>query len=329
MAGHGTVAVYMHEDCARHDTGWRHPEHQGRLRAVSAGLEAALPELLPEVVSAAGERLDPARLRLAHEETLIDTVRRGVERAARRGEPVHLDADTVVSAASWDAALAAAGTSVAACRAVLEGRHRHAFCAIRPPGHHSTPDRPMGFCLFNNVALAAREVLASGSVDRVLIVDWDVHHGNGTQDIFYEDPDVFYLSMHQHPLYPGTGMEGEKGAGPGDGTTLNLPMPPGLPRERYMDALGEAVAETLASFRPGLVLVSCGFDSARGDPLAGFTLEPGDFRSLTRDVARLARESGAGPLVSVLEGGYNTSSLGELAAEHVRGLVDAVREEDA
>jgi len=295
---------------------------------VSAGLEAALPDLLPEVVSAAGERLDPERLLLAHEESLVETVRSGVERAAERGEPVHLDADTVVSPASWDAALAAAGTAVAATRAVLAGRHRSAFCAIRPTGHHATPDRAMGFCLFNNAAVAAREALADGSVDRVLILDWDVHHGNGTQDIFYEDPDVFYLSVHQDPLYPGTGSARERGAGAGEGTTLNRPMPPGLPRERYVGALREAFEDVVDSFRPGLVLVSSGFDSARGDPLAGFTLEAEDFRALTLELARLTHVTTGGRLVSLLEGGYNTTTLGELAAAHVRGLVDAVREED-
>jgi acetoin utilization deacetylase AcuC-like enzyme len=328
LADQGSVAVYMHEDCARHDTGWRHPEHQGRLRAVSSGLEAALPDLLPDVVSAAGRPLDPERLLLAHEASLVESVRAGVERARERHEPVHLDPDTVVSSASWDAALAAAGTVVTATRAVLEGRHRAAFCAVRPPGHHATRSRAMGFCLFNSVALAARDALSDGTVEKVLIVDWDVHHGNGTQDIFYEDPDVFYLSMHQHPLYPGTGAAAERGSGTGEGTTLNRPMPAGLPRERYMEAWREAEEEALASFEPDLVLVSSGFDSARGDPLGGFTLEPEDFRTLTVELARRTRDMTGGRLVSVLEGGYNTQTLGGLAAEHVGGLVDAVREED-
>jgi len=329
LAARGSVGVYMHEDCSRHDTGWGHPEHQGRLRAVSAGLERALPDLLPEVRSLPGRLLDPERLSLVHEAEMIEHVREGVEEARRRGEPTHLEADTVVSAASWDAALAAAGTAAAAARAVLEGRHSNAFCAIRPPGHHATPTESMGFCLFNSVAIAARDVLADGLAKRALIVDWDVHHGNGTQDIFYEDGDVFYLSVHQSPLYPGTGAAEETGAGAGEGTTLNRPMPPGLPRERYVEGLYDAVDEALARFAPDLLFISCGFDSARGDPLAGFTLEPEDFRAMTVELVRKTRGTTGGRTVSLLEGGYNTERLGDLAAAHVAGLVDAAREEDS
>jgi acetoin utilization deacetylase AcuC-like enzyme len=327
LAARGSVALFTHEDCSRHDTGWGHPEHQGRLRALSAGLEKALPELLPEVTSVAGRHLDADRLALAHEPALIERVRLGAEEARKRGEPIYLEADTVVSAASWDAGLAAAGTAVAATRAVLEGRYSSAFCAIRPPGHHATPSEPMGFCLFNSVALAARDALVEGLADRVLIVDWDVHHGNGTQDIFYRDPDVFYLSMHQHPLFPGTGAAEERGAGPGEGRTLNIPMPPGLSHERYVEGLYEGLDRALAEFQPDLVLVSCGFDAARGDPLAGFTLEPEDYRAMTVELVRRTRATTGGRTVSLLEGGYDTETLGELAAAPVTGLVQAVREE--
>jgi len=323
------VAVFMHEDCSRHDTGWGHPEHQGRLRALSAGLEKALPDLLPEVVSVAGRPLDPSLLELAHAPALIERVREGVAESARRGEPIHLEADTVVSPASWDAGLAAAGTAVTATHAVLEGTCARAFCAIRPPGHHATPTEPMGFCLFNSVAIAAREAIEAGLARRALIVDWDVHHGNGTQDIFYRDPAVFYLSMHQHPLYPGTGAAEEHGEGEGVGTTLNRPMPPGLARERYIESLYGALDEALSDFEPDLVLVSCGFDSARADPLGSFTLEAEDFRTLTVELVRRTRATAGGRVVSLLEGGYNVDTLGELAAAHIAGLVDTVREEGA
>jgi len=184
----------------------------------------------------------------------------------------------------------------------------------------------MGFCLFNGVAVAARRVLDRGLARRVLVVDWDVHHGNGTQDIFWEDAEVFYLSMHQSPHYPGTGEADETGAGAGDGRTLNVPLPPGLEPERYESELLEALDRTLEDFAPELVLVSCGFDSARGDPLGGFTLEPEGFRRLTVELARRTRSSAEGRLVSVLEGGYETDRLGQLVVAHLEGLIEASEE---
>ncbi|MDX1577839.1 MAG: histone deacetylase, partial [Gemmatimonadota bacterium] len=184
------VGLYQHPDCGRHDTGWRHPEHQGRLRAVMDALEAALPDLEGSIDPVVAEPADPEALTTAHEKGHVDRVRAACDRAAESGEIGAIDADTLVSPASWDAALAAVGCGLAAVDGVLDGRHRAAFCPVRPPGHHATRDRAMGFCLFNNVALAARHALARPDVERVLIVDWDVHHGNGTQDIFYEDPSV-------------------------------------------------------------------------------------------------------------------------------------------
>lgn len=322
MTDQARVAVYQHDACARHDTGWRHPEHQGRLRAVSRGIESRLPELLPKVRSARGEPMTEEEALTVHEPSLVRAIRDAVEEAARSESPVKLSADTVVSGASWQAALAASGCAGDAAEAVLGGDVRAAFCATRPPGHHATPTRAMGFCLLNHVALAARRVLSNGAARRVLIVDWDVHHGNGTQEIFYGDPDVFYLSMHQSPHYPGTGTEDERGEGPGEGTTLNLPLPPGLPRSRYRTELMEGVDEALGGFEPDLTFVSCGFDAAAGDPLGGFTLEPEDYRTLTVElIRRLERAPGAG-VVSVMEGGYATGRLGDLAAAHLLGLVE-------
>jgi len=323
------VAVYQNAACGRHDTGWNHPEHQGRLRAVSSGLERALPELHPRAEGVEGPRIDPGTLRTVHDRGHVERVREAVREAKRAGEPLPFTPDTVVSAGSWDAALAAAGCAVAAVEAIHEDRYRSAFCATRPPGHHATTGRAMGFCLFNGVALAARHAVREGLFERVLIVDWDVHHGNGTQEIFWEDPSVFYLSMHQSPHYPGTGARTERGGGAGEGTTLNVPLPPGLERERYREELLGAVDRAAGDFAPELVLVSCGFDAARGDPLGGFTLEPEDYRDLTVELARRTAASAAGRLVSVLEGGYAVERLGALAAAHVGGLVEALDALDA
>jgi len=183
--------------------------------------------------------------------------------------------------------------------------------------------RPLGFCLFNNIAIAARHALTHAEINRVLIADWDVHHGNGTQDIFYDDPDVFYLSMHQHPFYPGSGLPEECGRGAGEGTTLNLPLPPGLRPADYVSAFTEGLGRVLSGFEPDFVLISAGFDAAAEDPLGGFTLTEADFHTLTREVVRRTAGSARGRVVSLLEGGYNPRELGRNVVEHLRALVEA------
>jgi acetoin utilization deacetylase AcuC-like enzyme len=283
-------------------------------------LHHALPELHGHVDPVAAIPADEAAPTTVHSSEHVRRVRDSCDAATAAHQIVAIDADTVVSPASWSAALAAIGCALDAVDGVLEGTHEAAFCPVRPPGHHATRDTPMGFCLFNNVAIAARHALEHASVDRVLIIDWDVHHGNGTQDIFYGDPDVFYLSMHQHPFYPGTGDADERGEGPGAGTTLNVPLAAGLPADRYTSALLDALDDTLRGFHPEIVLISAGFDGGVDDPLGSFTLTTEDFAFLTREVVARTRPFAAGRVVSLLEGGYNPDELGRNVVAHLRAL---------
>jgi acetoin utilization deacetylase AcuC-like enzyme len=228
-----------------------------------------------------------------------------------------LDPDTHVSPRSVEAALAAAGAVTGATLAVLAGEAREAFCAVRPPGHHATRARAMGFCLVNSVAVAARAALAAG-LARVAVVDFDVHHGNGTQDIFWSDPAVLYVSLHRWPFYPGTGAAEETGAGPGLGATVNVPLPASTPPARFHDALARAL-DAVERFRPEVVLASAGFDAYRDDPIGGLNLDVEDFARVGERLRALAAATCDGKLVSVLEGGYHLGRLGECVAAYLRG----------
>jgi len=302
------VAVYHDPIFREHDTG-RHPERPGRLEAIERAIRA----------SPIGERLawrSPGEP--VSDKAILRCHTRGHLQAVKAIEGIHgaLDPDTVFSPATSRAAFIAAGTVLRAAEAVYRGEEPAAFALVRPPGHHATPDRAMGFCFLNNVAIAARHLQSIGC-GRVLIIDWDVHHGNGTQDIFIEDPEVFYYSLHLHPHYPGTGMEWETGSGAGRGKTLNRPLPHGFPREEYVELFETDLDRIHEEFHPEFVLVSSGFDSHREDPLGGLCLEDEDFGRLTRAVVS---RFGRGRVASALEGGYHLEALGRSATAHVSAL---------
>ncbi len=232
-----------------------------------------------------------------------------------------LDPDTMVSSPSFDVALMAAGTVADAVDKVLHTDERQAFCLIRPPGHHALADKAMGFCLFNNVALGARLAISQHHLERVLIVDWDVHHGNGTQAMFWEDPSVGFLSIHRYPFYPGTGAFDETGSGPGLGTKLNVPIAFGTPREKFLEYFERALEQVATRMRPELILISAGFDAHRLDPIGSLGLESEDFGPMTRHVLQVAQQYAGGRIVSVLEGGYNPQAVAECVDVHLHELM--------
>lgn len=316
------TAFLLHPAASLHDTGWGHPEHQGRLRFLSSTVGKDMLALFGRVEQVQpGEASEEDLLRV-HTTEHVERIRGAVRRAEETDEVVSLDPDTKVSGASWNAAMGSLGAALMAAGGVASGRFRNAFVAARPPGHHATPDRAMGFCLFNSVAVTARWLQASGHAERVLIVDWDVHHGNGTQDVFWEDPSVYFLSLHQHPWWPGSGAGSERGGGPGEGATLNVPLPEGTSGEAYLNAFQRALEQAFAEFDPDFVLVSSGFDALAGDPLGGMLLEPADFHRLTRVLMARAREACGGKMVALLEGGYDPKRTGLAAVAVIRALAD-------
>jgi acetoin utilization deacetylase AcuC-like enzyme len=271
-----------------------------------------------------GQVTDEDLLRV-HTPEHLALLRGAVEQAGKEAGLVSLDADTIVSAASWGAATGSSAALLTAAERVADGTLSSAFVATRPPGHHATPDRAMGFCLINHVAVAARWLQATGRAERVLIVDWDVHHGNGTQDTFYGDGTVFYLSLHQSPHYPGTGAASETGVGEGAGWTLNVPLAAGTSATEYSRLFSEALGQGVETSRPDFILISAGFDVMAGDPLGGMLLEPEDLHALTREVMAVAKGSGDDDssgvgIVAALEGGYDPDRTGLGAAAVLRAL---------
>jgi acetoin utilization deacetylase AcuC-like enzyme len=298
-----------------HDTGPGHPESPARLKAVAKGLSNG--KWTEQLIAIEARPATFEELCLVHDPAYVALVKREVEDHGSRRLST---GDTEVSLDSYDVARLATGGVLNAVDAVMEGRLSNAFCAVRPPGHHAPAAQGMGFCIFNHVAVAARYAQRKHGIERVVIVDWDVHHGNGTQDIFFEDGTVFYFSTHQHPLYPGTGLKTDTGAGEGQGTTLNCPFPAGTMIEPIREAFRHRLLPAMASFRPDLVLISAGFDGRHGDPLGRFMLRDEDFAELTKILMDLADQSCGGRIVSVLEGGYDLTGLGLAVAAHVGTL---------
>ncbi len=295
-----------------HDTG-QHPENANRLRAVTQCLDNSS-------LNGSLQRMtwDPAtsdEVCLVHQPETFDAIKSFADKGGGQ-----IEADTVVSKRSFDATSMAAGAACDAVRQVLSGVDKTAFCAVRPPGHHALPDQPMGFCLFNSVAVAARLATQKLGCERVLIVDWDVHHGNGTQDIFWEDPSVGFLSMHRFPFYPGSGRADEVGNGAGKGTTVNLPIAFGTSRKDQLDKLRGGVEDFADQLKPDLVLISAGFDSHATDPVGSLGLETEDFEEFTKIVLDVAKAHAGGRVVSLLEGGYNPEALAESVECHLTQL---------
>jgi acetoin utilization deacetylase AcuC-like enzyme len=300
----------------KHLTGLGHPESPKRIDAVLRAIEAAgIEEKLSRIEPRKASREDLER---CHSPAYITRAEADVASGARQLST----GDTNVSEASYEIALLSAGGILQGVDAVMGGKVANAFCVVRPPGHHATPTRGMGFCLFNNIATGARYAQKKHGVGKVLIADWDVHHGNGTQDIFYEDDSVFFFDTHQHPLYPGTGDAEETGTGKGLGFTMNNPFPAGSGRKEILGVFETRLVKAMEKFKPELIFISAGFDSRLGDPLGGFTLVDDDFMDLTRLMKKLAKEHAGGRLVSVLEGGYNLEGLGKAASAHLRALTE-------
>ena len=301
------MRIYTHPACVRHDPGPGHPECPARLETVVDALREQGSGLdWQEAPLASREALSRV-----HAPSLLATVLDTPVHEARR-----LDPDTVLSPASPEAALRAAGAGVAAVNWTMASPGRRAFCAVRPPGHHATGDTAMGFCLFNSIAVAAAHALAAFGLQRVAIVDFDVHHGNGTQDIFANDARVMYVSSHQSPLYPGTGRSNEHGVG----NIENAELPPGSGSEAFRAAWTKSLLPSLEHYSPQLLLVSAGFDAHRLDPLADLNLEAGDYAWLTAELVALAERHAQGRIVSMLEGGYSLTALRECTLAHVGAL---------
>ena len=305
----------IHFDAAyeRHDTGPHHPESAARYRV----LEAALDALPAEFVRLSGRTAAVSEILYAHEHYYHDLVYRDVESFAHQLRT----GDTAICEESYDVARDATGAVLEAADAVMRGDVSSAFCAVRPPGHHATATRGMGFCIFNHVAIAARHLQKKHGLERIAIIDWDVHHGNGTEEIFIEDPSVLYVSLHENDIYPHTGPATERGRGEGEGTTLNIPLPGGSDGELALAAWDTLANPAIDAFQPDFLLISAGFDARVDDPIGGLRWTDETFAAMTRRCVELAEKWCGGKIVSVLEGGYNPQGLASAAVAHVKALV--------
>lgn len=311
------TSVVCDDIFSTHDTGAGHPESPKRYQVIiNALLKADFAKSLRRLKPQAATDGDISR---CHDNEYVATAKHDILSGARSLST----GDTSICRDSLKAALHAAGGACTAVDAVMESSAKNVFCASRPPGHHATPDRGMGFCIFNNAAIAARYAQQKHGVEKVLIADWDVHHGNGTQDIFYEDGSVFFFSTHQSPWYPGTGPRDETGSGKGKGTTMNRPFAAGAGRKEIVGAFRDDLSPAVNRFKPDLVIISAGFDSRVEDPLGRFRLTDDDFVDLTDTLVEIAKEHAEGRLISILEGGYNLDGLASAAAAHCRALQQA------
>jgi acetoin utilization deacetylase AcuC-like enzyme len=308
-----TTLLYHHPVFAKHDTGPGHPENPARIEAVMQALKgSAFAELKRHEAPQAS--LD--QIALIHSSSFIEHIQSVIPKSGLIG----LDADTVVSPASWDAALRAAGAVCSAVDGVVAGAANNAFCAVRPPGHHAEPERAMGFCIFNSVAIGAAHARHQHGLERVAVIDFDVHHGNGTQAAFWNDASYLYISSHQSPLYPGSGSRSERGTA---GNIINIPLPPYSGTKEIQLAWNEIMAPALYEFRPDFILISAGFDAHAKDPLAQLNFSEDDYVWLSEQILRVAEEQCQGRLVSSLEGGYNLAALAASVGSHVKTLLAA------
>ncbi len=309
------MTVIIYDDIyLKHDTGPDHPENSARIINTIEHLRSAncWQKLDIKKPRAATE----AEVSAIHSTSQIEQI----AEIARSGGG-YLDPDTYVSSDSYEAALNAAGAPLTAIDLIMDKKVDNAFCLVRPPGHHATPEKGMGFCLFNNVAIAAKYIQSRYSLDRIVIIDWDVHHGNGTQDAFYDDPSVMYFSMHRYPFYPGTGAEEETGKDSGSGFTINIPLSYNTEPQEYLKFFEEILEKRIKPFKPQFILISSGFDAYRLDPISGLSLEASDYNKLTKLTQNVAKDCCDGRIVSCLEGGYHLLDLPKCIEEHLNGLM--------
>ena len=312
------LGIVYHPDYLLHVAPFEHPESPERLTAIMENLESS--GLLGKSIPITPDFADDRDVQAVHDQKYLNQF----EMSCRRGDITPDAGDTYLCRHSYNIAFLSAGGAVAGAKAVAEGAVDRAFCAIRPPGHHASREMGMGFCLLNNVAVATKYLQSQFDIGKVLIIDWDVHHGNGTQSIFTDDPSVFFFSIHEHPTfsYPGTGRRWEIGKGKGEGTTLNAPMAPGSSDEEYRLVFEQTLFPAVEQFRPDFILISAGFDAHDDDPLSDIRLSCEGFRFMTRHVIKMAEQFCGGRLLSILEGGYEISSLTSSVAVHIQELLD-------
>jgi acetoin utilization deacetylase AcuC-like enzyme len=321
MSKMNRTGLVYHPDYLKHDTGMSHPERPDRLKAIIDRVKES--EFLRNLdwIEPSLDRAEEIEqwIKKTHQPSHLERIKAAIPQTGHH----YIDSDTPLSPFSYDAALLAVEGVLKACDAVMEGRIKNAFCAVRPPGHHAESRRAMGFCLFNNVAVAARYLQQQYGLERILIVDWDVHHGNGTQEIFYQDPTVFYFSIHQYPHYPGTGSEDERGRGAGEGFTLNCPLPAGAGDRIYLGVFEKVLVPAADEFRPDFILISSGFDAHRDDPLASMQLTKQGYAEMTHVLKQIAESHCGGRMVSCLEGGYNLEALANSVEAHLAALSES------